>query len=75
MLEHKVGALKLLPALSVSTPACYVPVQAIGMFRLMGALGRDYNRTNVYGSFAMVLTILLGGFVLRKSSIHPWYIW
>lgn len=42
------------------------------LFRLMGALGREISRTNVFGSFALVLVILLGGFALKYQDIHPW---
>lgn len=42
------------------------------LFRLMGALGREISRTNVFGSFALVLVILLGGFALKYDDIHPW---
>ncbi|KAF6262511.1 ATP-binding cassette transporter [Scenedesmus sp. NREL 46B-D3] len=45
------------------------------LFRLMGALGREVSRTNVFGSFALVLLILLGGFALKRPDIHPWWIW
>ncbi|KAF6262509.1 ATP-binding cassette transporter [Scenedesmus sp. NREL 46B-D3] len=45
------------------------------LFRLMGALGREISRTNVFGSFALVLLILLGGFALKRPDIHPWWIW
>lgn len=47
----------------------------IALFRLMGALGRDVSVTNVYGSFVLVLVILLGGFALKRPDIHPWWIW
>lgn len=47
----------------------------IALFRLMGALGRDVSITNVYGSFVLVLIILLGGFALKRPDIHPWWIW
>jgi hypothetical protein len=39
------------------------------LFRLMGALGREISRTNVFGSFALVLLILLGGFALKRPDI------
>lgn len=46
---------------------------AIALFRLMGALGRDFNRTNVYGSFVLVLVILLGGFALTKGMLLEYW--
>ncbi len=45
------------------------------LFRLMGALGREVNRTNMFGSFVLVLLILLSGFALKRPDIHPWWIW
>jgi hypothetical protein len=45
------------------------------LFRLMGALGREINRTNMFGSFILVLLILLSGFALKRPDIHPWWIW
>eukprot|EP00879_Flechtneria_rotunda_P006755 GHRR01007099.1.p1 GENE.GHRR01007099.1~~GHRR01007099.1.p1 ORF type:complete len:1177 (+),score=387.98 GHRR01007099.1:1343-4873(+) len=47
----------------------------VALFRLMGALGREVSRTNVFGSFVLVLLILLGGFALKYQDIHPWWIW
>jgi hypothetical protein len=47
----------------------------IALFRLMGALGRELNRTNMFGSFVLVLLILLSGFALKRPDIHPWWIW
>jgi hypothetical protein len=37
--------------------------------RMMAALGRDLTRTNVFGSLAMVLLILLGGFALKRPDV------
>lgn len=45
------------------------------LFRLMGALGRELNRTNMYGSFILVLLILLSGFAMKRPDIHPWWVW
>jgi hypothetical protein len=36
---------------------------------MMAALGRDETRTNVFGSLAMVLLILLGGFALKRPDV------
>lgn len=36
---------------------------------MMAALGRDITRTNVFGSLAMVLLILLGGFALKRPDV------
>jgi hypothetical protein len=41
---------------------------AIGLFRMMGAIGREESRINTYGSFVLLLVVLLGGFILAKSE-------
>lgn len=43
---------------------------AIGLFRLIGALGRTMVVANTFGSFALLVVFVLGGFILarRKSS-------
>jgi hypothetical protein len=43
---------------------------AIGLFRLIGALGRTMVVANTFGSFALLVAFVLGGFILarRKSS-------
>lgn len=48
---------------------------AIALFRLIGALGRSMVIANTFGSFALVVVFVLGGFILAKQSIHPWWIW
>ncbi|XP_024402862.1 ABC transporter G family member 31 isoform X2 [Physcomitrium patens] len=48
---------------------------AIGLFRLLGALGRTMVVANTFGSFALCVVFVLGGFVLSKDNIHPWWIW
>ncbi|CAI5967831.1 unnamed protein product [Closterium sp. NIES-64] len=48
---------------------------AISLFRLIGALGRSMVVSNTFGSFALILLFLLGGFVLAKGDIHNVWIW
>jgi ABC-type multidrug transport system ATPase subunit/ABC-type multidrug transport system permease subunit len=48
---------------------------AIGLFRLIGALGRTMVVANTFGSFALLVAFVLGGFILARQSIHPWWIW
>jgi hypothetical protein len=49
---------------------------AIALFRTIGALGRSMVIANTFGSFALLVVFLLGGFVLarRKSTPHNTYI-
>ncbi|CAM6100115.1 unnamed protein product [Calypogeia fissa] len=48
---------------------------AIGLFRTIGAVGRSMVIANTFGSFCLVVVFVLGGFILAKPSIHPWWIW
>ncbi|KAL4188327.1 hypothetical protein AMTRI_Chr08g159510 [Amborella trichopoda] len=48
---------------------------ALGLFRTIGAIGRDMVVTNTYGSFALLIVFLLGGFILPRDTIKPWWIW
>ncbi|CAK9229936.1 unnamed protein product [Sphagnum troendelagicum] len=48
---------------------------AIALFRTIGALGRSMVIANTFGSFALLVVFLLGGFVLARQDIHPWWIW
>jgi hypothetical protein len=49
---------------------------AIALFRTIGALGRSMVIANTFGSFALLVVFLLGGFILarRKSTPHNTYI-
>jgi ABC-type multidrug transport system ATPase subunit len=48
---------------------------AIALFRTIGALGRSMIIANTFGSFALLVVFLLGGFILAKQNIHPWWVW
>ncbi len=48
---------------------------ALALFRMVGALSRNYDIANSYGSTALIMLLLLSGFILTKNSIHPWWIW
>jgi hypothetical protein len=41
---------------------------ASGLFRLMGALGRNIIVANTFGSFALLAVLALGGFVLSRGE-------
>lgn len=51
---------------------------ALGLFRMMAAFARDMVLANTYGSAALLVIFLLGGFILPKceclSLINPGYI-
>ncbi|XP_071742297.1 ABC transporter G family member 32 [Rutidosis leptorrhynchoides] len=48
---------------------------SISLFRLMGALGRNMIVANTFGSFAMLIVMALGGYVISRDSIPKWWIW
>ncbi|OVA12179.1 ABC transporter-like [Macleaya cordata] len=48
---------------------------SISLFRLMASLGRNMIIANTFGSFAMLVVMALGGFILSKDSIPSWWIW
>lgn len=48
---------------------------SIGLFRVMASLGRNMIVANTFGSFAMLVVMALGGFILSRDSIPAWWIW
>ncbi|KAK4780230.1 hypothetical protein SAY87_016336 [Trapa incisa] len=48
---------------------------ALGLFRMMAALARDMVIANTFGSAALLIIFLLGGFIIPKADIKPWWIW
>lgn len=53
-----------------------------GLFRFIGALGRNMIVANTFGSFALLLVFALGGFVLvrgtnlvQNRTFHPFFFW
>ncbi|XBI06754.1 ABC transporter G family member 51 [Aegilops tauschii subsp. strangulata] len=48
---------------------------ALGLFRMMGAIARDMTIANTFGSAAMMAIFLLGGFIIPKEAIKPWWEW
>ncbi|KAG0454790.1 hypothetical protein HPP92_024082 [Vanilla planifolia] len=53
----------------------FVNQMASGLFRFLGALGRHMVIANAFGSFALLLIIVLGGFILSHDNIKKWWIW
>ncbi|PIA65301.1 hypothetical protein AQUCO_00100641v1 [Aquilegia coerulea] len=45
------------------------------LFRLMASLGRTMIVANTFGSFAMLVVMALGGFIISRDSIPRWWIW
>lgn len=42
---------------------------ALGLFRSMAAIARDYTIANTFGSSALLIVFLLGGFIVPKGEI------
>ncbi|CAL5359022.1 unnamed protein product [Camellia sinensis] len=53
----------------------FVNQMASAMFRLIGALGRNMIAANVFGSFTLLVVLILGGFILSRDDIKKWWIW
>lgn len=48
---------------------------AYGLFRFIAAVGRSMIVASTFGSFALMILFVLGGFVISKDDIHKWWIW
>ncbi|KAL4589134.1 hypothetical protein LXL04_002036 [Taraxacum kok-saghyz] len=48
---------------------------ASGLFRFIGAMGRNMIVANTFGSFALLILFALGGFVLSRDDVKGWWIW
>ncbi|PWA80656.1 pleiotropic drug resistance protein 1 [Artemisia annua] len=46
-----------------------------GLFRFIGAMGRNMIIANTFGSFAILLVFALGGFVLSRDEVKDWWLW
>ncbi|GFY80937.1 pleiotropic drug resistance 4 [Actinidia rufa] len=48
---------------------------SLALFRVMGSLGRSMIVANTFGSFAMLVVMGLGGYVISRDSISSGWIW
>uniref|UniRef100_A0A0D9XIH8 ABC transporter domain-containing protein n=1 Tax=Leersia perrieri TaxID=77586 RepID=A0A0D9XIH8_9ORYZ len=48
---------------------------ALGLFRMMGAIARDMTIASTFGSAVLLAVFLLGGFIVPKGAIKPWWDW
>ncbi|KAF3968871.1 hypothetical protein CMV_007280 [Castanea mollissima] len=48
---------------------------ALGLFRLMASIARDMVLAGIFGSAALLVVFLLGGFIIPKEMIKSWWIW
>lgn len=47
---------------------------SIGLFRVMASLGRNMVVANTFGSFAMLVVMVLGGFILSRGIHSIFYL-
>ncbi|WCJ29721.1 ABC transporter G family member 32 [Euphorbia peplus] len=48
---------------------------SISLFRVIGSLGRNMIVSNTFGSFAMLVVMALGGYIISREYIPRWWIW
>ncbi|GJU70197.1 pleiotropic drug resistance protein 1 [Tanacetum coccineum] len=48
---------------------------ASGLFRFIGAMGRNMIIANTFGSFSILLVFALGGFILSRDEVKDWWLW
>lgn len=41
---------------------------SLGLFRVIGSLGRNMIVANTFGSFAMLVVMALGGFIISRGN-------
>ncbi|KAK1306973.1 Pleiotropic drug resistance protein 3 [Acorus calamus] len=46
-----------------------------GLFRFIAAMGRNMIVANTFGSFALVVVVVLGGFILDREDVKKWWKW
>ncbi|KAF3334923.1 pleiotropic drug resistance protein 3-like isoform X3 [Carex littledalei] len=45
------------------------------LFRLIGGIARNMIVANTFGSFALLIIMVLGGFILSRENIKKWWKW
>ncbi|CAN4076594.1 unnamed protein product [Withania somnifera] len=48
---------------------------ASGLFRFIAALGRNIIVANTFGSCALLVVLVMGGFILSRDNVKQWLIW
>ncbi|EFJ27083.1 ATP-binding cassette transporter [Selaginella moellendorffii] len=46
-----------------------------GLFRFIASLSRTMVVANTFGSFTLLIVLVLGGFLLSREDVEPWWIW
>ncbi|KAF9617021.1 hypothetical protein IFM89_033091 [Coptis chinensis] len=53
----------------------FVNQVASGLFRFIAAIGRNMIVANTFGAFALLILLVLGGFILSRDNVKKWWIW
>ncbi|KAL2642881.1 hypothetical protein R1flu_010468 [Riccia fluitans] len=53
----------------------WVHMMSSGLFRLIAGLCRNMIIANTGGSVGLLIIFILGGFIIPRTSIKPWWIW
>ncbi|KAK2418390.1 pleiotropic drug resistance protein [Trifolium repens] len=48
---------------------------SLGLFRLVGSVGRTQVLSNILAGLTYQLVLVLGGFIVAKNDIKPWMLW
>ncbi|KAJ7568416.1 hypothetical protein O6H91_01G032000 [Diphasiastrum complanatum] len=48
---------------------------ALGLFRFIASIGRNMIVSYTIGAFALLICFVLGGYVVDRVDIHPWWKW
>ncbi|XP_027174773.1 ABC transporter G family member 31 [Coffea eugenioides] len=48
---------------------------ALALFRMIASVSRDITISSTFGSAALLVIFLLGGFIMPKEMIKPWWVW
>ncbi|XP_057852200.1 pleiotropic drug resistance protein 1 [Cryptomeria japonica] len=48
---------------------------SLSLFRFIAAVGRSPLVANTFGTFSLLIVLVLGGFVVSRDDIKPWWIW
>ncbi|XP_004501294.1 pleiotropic drug resistance protein 1-like [Cicer arietinum] len=48
---------------------------ASALFRFIGAVGRNIIVANTAGSFALIVVLVMGGFILSRVDVKKWWLW
>lgn len=48
---------------------------SIALFRVIGSLGRNMIVANTFGSFAMLVVMALGGYIISRGKSHVFVVY